>query len=41
MSEALDLNTDLKTHDQGARVVLDKDIKLPFPCRLDDVFFEK
>ncbi|CAB5619785.1 Uncharacterised protein [Citrobacter youngae] len=27
MSEALDLNTDLKTHDQGARVVLDKDIK--------------
>ena len=27
MSEALDLNSDLKTHDQGARVVLDKDIK--------------
>ncbi|WP_412531022.1 ribbon-helix-helix protein, CopG family [Escherichia coli] len=27
MSEALDLNTDLKTHDQGARVILDKDIK--------------
>ena len=27
MSEALDLNTDLKTHDQGSRVVLDKDIK--------------
>ncbi len=27
MSEALDLNSDLKTHDQGTRVVLDKDIK--------------
>lgn len=27
MSEALDLNSDLKTHDQGAWVVLDKDIK--------------
>ncbi|WP_163535630.1 ribbon-helix-helix protein, CopG family, partial [Klebsiella pneumoniae] len=24
---ALDLNTDLKTHDQGSRVILDKDIK--------------
>ncbi|EPY6933803.1 TPA: ribbon-helix-helix protein, CopG family, partial [Klebsiella pneumoniae] len=23
----LDLNTDLKTHDQGSRVILDKDIK--------------
>ena len=27
MREALDLNSDLKTPDQGARVILDKDIK--------------
>ncbi|MDF7681800.1 tellurium resistance protein TerW [Enterobacteriaceae bacterium ESL0689] len=27
MSEALSLNTDLKTHDHSSRVVLDKDIK--------------